>query len=338
MIAGELPADTDGARRPARGPVDIYDNLIQANLANDDGGGLRFLMAGNFPMNVYNNMIVNNVSTHEGGGIALDDAPNVRVVNNTIMKNITTATAVTSNGLPAPAGLSTVDNSDPLQATLPGGAPTFSNPLLFNNIFWDNRAGTRGGGTVTGHRRRRRRQPDQPLGPRRRRRRAASLSPTNSILQTDALGTDRVEPDEQLGADPQRRRRRTTSSVTFAAWRTNPALRRRDPGDGRTCRRTCSATTTCAAGSPAINLGAATRRPPSAARRSPAPTDSTSTTRRRPGCRWLRRPAPTSSSRRPADLAITKTDGVTSVAPGGANTYTIVVTNISAGHRRPTPW
>ena len=87
--------------------MDIYNNLIQANLADDDGGGLRFLMAGNFPMNVYNNMIVNNVSTHEGGGVALDDAPNVRFYNNTVMKNITTATAITSNGSPAPAGLST---------------------------------------------------------------------------------------------------------------------------------------------------------------------------------------------------------------------------------------
>ena len=37
-------------------------------------------MAGNFPMNVYNNMIVNNVSTHEGGGIGINDAPNVRVL------------------------------------------------------------------------------------------------------------------------------------------------------------------------------------------------------------------------------------------------------------------
>ena len=42
-----------------------------------------------------NNTIVNNVSTHEGGGVSLNDAPDVRVVNNTIMKNVTTATAVT---------------------------------------------------------------------------------------------------------------------------------------------------------------------------------------------------------------------------------------------------
>jgi hypothetical protein len=88
MIAGELPADPT-LLSPGSGPVDIYNNLIQANLADDDGGGIRFLMAGNFPMNVYNNMIVNNVSTHEGGGVALDDAPNVRFYNNTVMKNIT---------------------------------------------------------------------------------------------------------------------------------------------------------------------------------------------------------------------------------------------------------
>ena len=153
MIAGEIPA-TLGALSPGSGPVNIYANQIQANLANDDGGGLRFLMAGGSGgvdvMNVYNNMIVNNVSTHEGGGIGLNDTPNVRVYNNTIMKNLTTATALTSNGQPAPAGLSTSGNSDQLQATLPGGSPTFSNPLLFNNIFSDNRAGTRIGNTVTG--------------------------------------------------------------------------------------------------------------------------------------------------------------------------------------------
>ena len=130
--------------------MNIYNNLIQANLANDDGGGVRFLMAGNYPMSVFNNFIVNNVSTHEGGGIGINDAPNVRVYNNTIMKNITTATAVTSNGSPAPAGLSTSMNSVLLQATLPGGASSFSDPLLFNNIFWDNRAGSSSGGAVIG--------------------------------------------------------------------------------------------------------------------------------------------------------------------------------------------
>ena len=117
MVAGELPRNPSDLS-PGSGPVDIYNNLVQANLANDDGGGLRLLMVGDFPINVYNNIIVNNVSTHEGGGVALDDATNVRFYNNTVMKNLTTATAITSDGHPAPAGLSTAANSAQLQATL----------------------------------------------------------------------------------------------------------------------------------------------------------------------------------------------------------------------------
>ncbi len=112
MIAGALPADPN-TLSPGTGAVDIYDNLIQGNLANDDGGGIRFLMSGNYPMNVTNNTIVNNVSTHEGGGVAINDAPDVRLVNNTIMKNTTTATAVTSDGTPAPAGVATLAQQRP---------------------------------------------------------------------------------------------------------------------------------------------------------------------------------------------------------------------------------
>ncbi len=115
--------------RKVQVPVDIYNNLIQANMAEDDGGGLRFLMAGNFPMNVYNNMIVNNVSMHEGGGVALDDAPDVRFYNNTVMNNKTTATAITSDGLPAPAGLSTGANSDQLQVHLAWWFPVLQQSL-----------------------------------------------------------------------------------------------------------------------------------------------------------------------------------------------------------------
>ena len=104
MIAGELPRDPNANYGTQDGPqgsgaVDVYNNLLQANLSNDDGGGLRLLMVGNFPINVYNNTIVNNVSTHEGGGVAIDDAPNVRIYNNTVMKNLTTATAITCGRL-----------------------------------------------------------------------------------------------------------------------------------------------------------------------------------------------------------------------------------------------
>ncbi len=232
MIAGELPADPT-VLTPGAGSVDVYNNLIQANLSNDDGGGLRFLMSGNFPYNVYNNMIVNNVSTHEGGGVSINDAPDVRLFNNTIMKNLTTATAVTSNGQPAPAGLSSSRNSDLLQATLaggvagcgqPGNAPCFSDPLLFNNIFWDNRAGwfTPGTGVqglgltdVNGI-------PDpnpinfwdlgiqdQTIG---------QLSPTNSVLQT-TFGT--IADGTNVGTDPQVASVYDTS-VAVLPWRGNP--------------------------------------------------------------------------------------------------------------------
>ncbi len=148
FVAGELPENPNTLSRGS-GAVDIEDNLIQANLANDDGGGIRLLMVNNAAVNIRNNIIANNVSTHDGGGIALDDAANVRIVSNTIMKNITTATAVDSDGLPAPAGVAAVRNSDQLQNSLPG-RPAYSLPVLFENVFWDNRAGSAFPGGVAG--------------------------------------------------------------------------------------------------------------------------------------------------------------------------------------------
>ncbi len=219
MIAGELPADPL-ILSPGTGPVDIRENLVQANIANDDGGGIRFLMAGNYPMNVVNNMIVNNVSTHEGGGIAIDDAPAVRVINNTVMNNITTATAATSTGEAAPAGLSTGANSDLLQATLPGGSPTFSEPLLFNNVFWDNRAGTRSGGTVVGIGLPGDATPIDTwdLGVSDG---AGLLSPTNSILQSQGHAGVIASPTNVVDADPSVASE-FDLSVSFSPWRTNP--------------------------------------------------------------------------------------------------------------------
>ncbi len=216
IIAGELPADPN-LLTPGAGPVDVFANLIQNNLANDDGGGLRFLMSGNFPYNVYNNIIVNNISTHEGGGVSLNDAPNVRFYNNTVMKNITTASAVTSNGQPAPAGLSSSRNSNLLQATLPGGSPIFSDPLLFNNIFWDNRAGTFVGSTVAGIGLAGDPNPINywDLGVSDG---SGLLSPTNSILQVD-LGT--VPSGTNLASDPTVMATYDTTVRTLP-WRGNP--------------------------------------------------------------------------------------------------------------------
>jgi hypothetical protein len=222
MVAGELPNDPT---KPSAGSgaVTIDANTIEANLANDDGGGLRFLQAGNFPIAVTNNMVVDNVSTHEGGGIALDDSVDVRVVNNTVMGNITTATAATSTGKPAPAGLSTAANSDQLQATLPATAKTWSDPKLFNNIFWNNRAGSWNGLYVSGIG-----APDAPAGdplnfwdmgsldP------GVTLTPTNSVLQT-ATG---ITPSatNTVGVDPQVKTP-FAATVTIETSRAFPSFR-----------------------------------------------------------------------------------------------------------------
>jgi hypothetical protein len=167
MVAGELPADPTQLSEGS-GPVKIDANVIQANLANDDGGGIRLLQTSGShitrsnpeTISITNDTIANNVSAHEGGGIALDDSAFVNIVNTTVTKNLTTATAVTSDGLPAPAGLSTAANSDPLQARLCGFGGTGgvvrlcatknSKPTVLNDVFSDNRAGTFDGGTVTG--------------------------------------------------------------------------------------------------------------------------------------------------------------------------------------------
>jgi len=160
MIAGELPLPVGfpagggtqfgGGLSPGAGPVVIDSNMISSNIADDDGGGIRFLSGGTSPMKVTNNFITNNDSSHEGGGISIDDTPNVTIDHDTIARNITTATATTSDGAPAPAGISTARNSNLLQNTLPNGSPLYSNPTITNSIIWDNRAGSWAAGGVAG--------------------------------------------------------------------------------------------------------------------------------------------------------------------------------------------
>lgn len=221
MVAGALPADPT-ALSEGTGPTTIEANQVQANISNDDGGGIRFLMAGAGRMQVVNNLVANNVSTHEGGGIAINDAPNVEVVNTTVMKNLTTATAVTSDGRPAPAGLATSLNSDQLQASLPTGSPTFSRPVLLNDVFWDNRAGTRAGTTVTGiglpgdstaveHW-------DLGLFDS-----TSTLAPTSSVVQQDPAVHPYATSATNSSADP-RIVEPYDLSVSFAAWRQNPSF------------------------------------------------------------------------------------------------------------------
>jgi hypothetical protein len=85
----------------------INANLIMGNSAESgSGGGLRFQGANGteviaFPRTpaqwyhakVTNNIIANNVAGWDGGGISLLDALNVDIINNTIINNVTTASA-----------------------------------------------------------------------------------------------------------------------------------------------------------------------------------------------------------------------------------------------------
>jgi len=125
---------------------------------------------------ITNNIIINNMAGWDGAGISLQDALNVNIVNNTIAHNDTLASSgvlVTSIGAPsasAPAGncvqngptgpttascpqsagLTSMQNSALLTTTFTGltltcppGHPNcqgFSNPLLFGDIFWQNRS------------------------------------------------------------------------------------------------------------------------------------------------------------------------------------------------------
>ena len=278
-------------------------------------------MAGNFPMNVSNNMIVNNVSTHEGGGVALDDAPNVRFVNNTVMKNITTATAVTSNGLPAPAGLSTGANSTQLQATLPAGAP----PSATRSCSTTS-SGTTGPAPAPVTR------SPASASPATRPRSTTGTSapptapacsrPTNSVLQTTTGHRTRARPT--AAADPN-----VVSDLRHLGGlrrlADQPELRRRDPrGDGPAAEpaRRLPPHQQHLAG---LQRGAASK---AVGLRWPVHrTGHRLSTASRARLRRPSTPAPTRSPARRRDLAITKTDGRTSVERRQAVTYTITVTN-----------
>jgi IPT/TIG domain-containing protein len=149
LVGGEQPQNPDQVSKGS-GPVKVSANLVQGNVSNDDGGGIRLLKPMNYQIDITNNLVVNNVATDLGGGIALDDAPKVSIVNNTVAKNMTTATAEDSDGDPHAAGLASENHSAQLMAQLPAGSPDFSNPVLYNNVFWDNRAGHWDGSQLRG--------------------------------------------------------------------------------------------------------------------------------------------------------------------------------------------
>lgn len=148
MIAGEQFLAAEPIITVGSGEVNVYNNLFQGNQSNDDGGAIRLLQPWDYHIEIFNNMIVNNVSTDMGGGISLDDASDVVIANNTIAKNANTSTSEDSDGLAHGAGLVSegysLAFSDYLETTYgPGSsAPGFPDPVMFNNIFWDNQAYT----------------------------------------------------------------------------------------------------------------------------------------------------------------------------------------------------
>lgn len=117
--------------------VSVDRNLIQYNHAGAGaGGGVSIARtASNDNVVLTNNMIVNNASAYAGGGIAVTEASgNVRVVNNTVADNVSTAT----NRQSFPAGPK-VQSTAQIAGIARLNGP---NPTLLNNIIWGNRSFT----------------------------------------------------------------------------------------------------------------------------------------------------------------------------------------------------
>jgi large repetitive protein len=141
-IESELPAG-GGSLGTGTGAVNVDRNLIQSNYSGDDGGGVFVLDALRATINLRNNQIVDNGSADIGGAVMLDDASDVRMINNTVANNVSTGSSENSDGKAHSAGLASEANDPLFQTTLPAGSPDFSKPsALFNNIFWDNQAFT----------------------------------------------------------------------------------------------------------------------------------------------------------------------------------------------------
>jgi hypothetical protein len=138
-------------------------------------------------VSITNNIIVNNLAGWDGAGISLQDSLNVTIRNNTIAHNDTLASsgvltfaigtpmasgpsgechnAAGTASCPQSAGVTSTRNSTLLTTTFTGpaasptcpagqtpgnGCRTYSNPILGNNIIWQNRSFYIGVSTGTG--------------------------------------------------------------------------------------------------------------------------------------------------------------------------------------------
>ncbi len=110
---GEAPPAGAPLLTPGAGNVLVKDNLIQGNKGGNIGGGITLFHFNGLDVEfnpdnnpadpegdptwyraeIYNNMIVNNLSGAFGAGIAIVDALDTVIVNNTISNNDSTATS-----------------------------------------------------------------------------------------------------------------------------------------------------------------------------------------------------------------------------------------------------
>jgi len=163
IVAGAVPL---GNLSEGSGSVKVVSNLIQGNNSGaGDGGGIRTSMTNGmdveaspidpapwYEIQLLNNTIINNVAGLAGGGISMQDTAKIKILHNTIVHNDSTATTgeaftpgVPNQSNPQPAGIVARKHSAALTAAF-GSDPAvdslsiFSNPLLANNIIWENRS------------------------------------------------------------------------------------------------------------------------------------------------------------------------------------------------------
>jgi hypothetical protein len=138
--------------------VSVTNNIISNNVAGWDGGGVSILDG--LDVNFVNNTIISNNSTASSGVLFQTlFAPLASTQGNNCTKPFTPqgTTSQIPGSCPQVAGLVSVNNSEVLIANLPTGVvcPTghgtnsvsstancknFSVPILYNNVFWKNRA------------------------------------------------------------------------------------------------------------------------------------------------------------------------------------------------------
>ncbi len=160
-VIGEAPLLSVGT-----GSVTIRENLIQGNQSGaGSGGGVRLEFINGedvvdnpadntqwYQVDLLNNMIVNNLAGFAGAGISAQDALRVRVYNDTVANNDSTATTISafqaaaSNNLTSPQPAGIVSNvhsgrlADLANAPTSAAVGNFSDLDIQNSIIWHNRS------------------------------------------------------------------------------------------------------------------------------------------------------------------------------------------------------